>query len=1199
MDRYDHRKVEKKWQERWEEDGVFCANDKSKKKKKYILDMFPYPSAQGLHVGHPEGYTASDIYSRYLRMKGYEVLHPMGFDAFGLPAENYALKTGTHPRTTTDTNIENMRRQIKSLGFSYDWEREVITTDPKYFKWTQWIFLKLFEHGLAYEADAPINWCPKDKTGLANEEVVDGKCDRCGTVVTKKKIKQWLVKITDERYIERLLNDLEKVDWPENIKRMQRNWIGKSEGAEITFPILTSLPKKVVILHGYQGDPDTGWKAWAIPLLRKAGVEVHAPRLPGGSHPDLTTHIRILEKIGIDDETVVIGHSLGCITAIEYILSKSVHIKRLILVAPPYVPAHPQSVPEYPSGVSAYSEWQYDFTALRKLCAERIVIGDLEDDKVPLPEPRMLAERLQARLIEEVAPRRHYANRNLGPYESWTILNTIAPGLGQRIRVFTTRPDTVFGATYLVLAPEHPLVSAVTTPEQYGAVQKYIARAANKSDLERTDLVKDKTGVYTGGHVVNPATGLPIPVWIADYVLASYGSGAIMAVPAHDERDWAFAKTYGLPIREVVAQKDYRFKSCLIIHGRPSKDHSQETGYVGEENMHWIPWVRQQLEQRGTAVYSPRMPRPWEPEYHAWKATVEQLDIDESSVIVAHSAGAAFAVRWISESRRRIRKLILVAPAKIPPARDGAMLAAFYDFDLDPEIRRYVGEAVIFTSPEDDPRHQKSAQIYAQAFGITPISLTGHGHYTLRDMGSEEFPELLSEVSLSRPYDGEGIAMCSGTFDGLVTAKAAKKIVDWLHTQHAGRHAVSYKLRDWLFSRQRYWGEPIPIVHCPDDGHVAVPVGQLPVELPDVERYEPTGTGESPLATIEKWVNVKCPKCGKPAKRETNTMPQWAGSNWYFLRYCDPGNGKKLADTKKLEKWLPVDMYIGGAEHAVLHLLYARFIYKFLCDIGVIPKTVVKKYGDEPFTRLKNQGLILGEDGQKMSKSRGNVVNPDEVIEKFGADTMRMYEMFMGPFEDAKPWSTQGMVGVRRFLDKAWNIFQTRTARVSGRPAKSSVKRVPAMGEMNKFTHRLIKKVTNDIEQSKFNTSVSAFMEYMNTVGEKQTGFNNKDFEVFTQLLSPFAPHLAEELWEHLGHEESISQEPWPVFDPKMIVEDEITVVVQINGKVREQLHVAPDISEDDIRTLALSSEKVQKWLDGKKPKKVIYVQGRLVSIVV
>lgn len=790
MEKYDHRRIEPKWQKRWADDKVFSAPDGHG--GEYILDMFPYPSGDGLHVGHPEGYTATDIYSRYLRMTGKKVLHPMGWDAFGLPAENAAIKKGIHPRVVTEQNVANFKRQIQSLGFSYDWDREVNTTDPAYYKWTQWIFLQLFKQGLAYEKEAPIWWCPKDKTGLANEEVVNGCCERCGTPVEKKMLKQWMLKIT--AYADRLLDGLEKLDWPEGIKALQRNWIGKSEGAEVDFMI--------------------------------------------------SNH---------------------------------------------------------------------------------------------------------------------------------------------KVTVFTTRPDTLFGATYVVLSPEHELVSKITTPKQKKDVEKYVKSVAAKSDLERTSLEKEKTGVFTGAYAVNPVNNEKIPVWIADYVLMSYGTGAIMAVPAHDERDFAFAKKFKLPIIEVV--------------------HTDEP--------HEACWT------------------------------------------------------------------------------------------------------------------------------------------------------------------GEGVLMNSGKYDGQYSEAARMMIVNDLEQQSVAHAKTQYKLRDWVFSRQRYWGEPIPLVHCPKDGVVPVPEDQLPLELPPVEKYEPTGTGESPLAAIDAWVNTTCPKCGGPAKRETNTMPQWAGSCWYYLRFCDPKNEKEFASAKALKAWLPVDLYVGGAEHAVLHLLYSRFWHKVLFDAGFIPKEV----GDEPFQKLKNQGLILGPDGEKMSKSRGNVINPDEIVEKYGADTLRMYEMFMGPFEDAKPWDTNGIVGVRRFLDKVW--------RATERVDESSP---------NDRWHKYAKNISEGIEQFRLNTCVSDFMKWTN--GFSSGTVSKEEFGAFLKLLSPFAPHITEELWSQLGHQTLLAEEKWPKFDSKKIKEETVTIAVQVMGKLRGTISISAGAAQTEVESAAKTEPNVVKYLTG-KPKKVIFVKDKLINFVV
>ena len=808
MAKYPFKEIEQKWQQRWEEDQTFRAVEDErypKEKRRYVLDMFPYPSGAGLHVGHPEGYTATDIYCRYLRMNGYNVLHPMGFDAFGLPAENYAIQTGTHPAVTTYTNIDRFRTQIKSLGFSYDWSREVTTCDPEYYKWTQWIFLQLFKKGLAYEAEMPINWCPSCKTGLANEEVKDGRCDRCGTKVVRKRIRQWVLKIT--AYADRLLEDLDKLDWPEPIKLMQRNWIGKSEGASVIF------------------------------------------------------------KIDGHDAT---------------------------------------------------------------------------------------------------------------------------------LEIYTTRPDTLFGATYMVLAPEHPLVPGITTQNRLAAVNAYIDEAAAKSDLERTDLAKDKTGIFTGAYAINPVNGARIPIWISDYVLISYGTGAIMAVPAHDSRYWDFAKKFKLPIIQVVAKPG-------------------ETGPFNRE------------------------------------------------------------------------------PAEC--------------------------------------------------------------------------------------FEGEGIAVNSNEFNGLPTAEFKQRITAWLEERGIGEKAINYKLRDWLFSRQRYWGEPIPVVHCEHCGIVPLPEESLPLTLPEVKSYAPTGTGESPLATIEEWVQTTCPKCGGPARRETNTMPQWAGSCWYYLRYLDPHNPKAFADQSKIDYWMPVNLYVGGAEHAVLHLLYSRFWHKVLYDLGLVNT-------DEPFMRLVNQGMILGEDNQKMSKSRGNVINPDDIVANYGADAMRMYEMFMGPLEVSKPWSTAGLVGVSRFLERVWALSERPTINALMSP------------ELEKLLHKTIKKVTNDTATLNFNTAISQMMIFSNELAKLES-IPRAAWEPFVLLIAPYAPHLGEELWAKLCHTENISKAAWPTYNEALTHDEEKEIVVQINGKLRGKFSAPAGAPKEQLIEMAHRAEKISDWLAGKEIIKAIAVQDKLVNFVV
>jgi leucyl-tRNA synthetase len=865
MAKYPFETIEPKWQQYWEEHKTFKAREDPsfpREKRRYVLDMFPYPSAQGLHVGHPEGYTATDIYCRYLRMQGYNVLHPMGFDAFGLPAENYAIKTGAHPAETTAANINKFRAQIKSLGFSYDWDRELATSAPGYYRWTQWIFLKLFEKGLAYEAESPINWCPSCKTGLANEEVKDGCCERCGTKVTRKRIRQWILKIT--AYAERLLEDLDSLDWPEPVKLMQRNWIGRSEGANVTF-------------------------------------QLESAALPGKD-----------------------------------------------------------------AGNSA-------------------------------------------------------------------------------IEVYTTRPDTLFGATYMVLSPEHPLVNAVTTPEQRAAVDSYVAQAAGKSDLERTDLAKAKTGVFTGAYAINPVNGARLPVWIADYVLISYGTGAIMAVPAHDERDWDFAKAFKLPIIQVVS---------------PTRPESPKGGE---------------------------------------------------------------------------------APLAPTPLR-GFSATPLPGFLIDRE-----GGQPIPKPPEAEPA------------------------------GSAE----PAECTVT-----DGWSVNSGPFTGLPTAEAKAAVTAWLEERGLGKKTVNYKLRDWVFSRQRYWGEPIPVVHCERCGIVPLPEEDLPLRLPEVRSYAPTGTGESPLAGIDRWVNTSCPRCGGRAKRETNTMPQWAGSCWYYLRYLDPDNNNAFASREAVDYWMPVDLYVGGVEHAVLHLLYSRFWHKVLYDLGLVNTK-------EPFQRLVNQGMILGQDNQKMSKSRGNVINPDDIVATYGADSMRVYEMFMGPLEVTKPWLTAGLIGVSRFLERLWAIAGKPLTEKSPEEALGAAKAETLV----RLLHKTVKKVSGDTATLNFNTAISAMMVYSNELAKLEE-LPRSLWEPLALMASAYAPHLGEECWEKLGHRESVSRAPWPAWDEKLAADNEITVVAQVNGKIRGKFSAPAGSPREDLEKTALALPEILKWLEGQTPLKVVVVPDKLVNIV-
>lgn len=932
---------EKKWQDHWLNTKIDQAEDFSDKPKKYVLDMFPYPSGAGLHVGHPEGYTATDIYSRYLRLKGFNVLHPMGWDAFGLPAENYAIKTGTHPRITTEANVATFKRQIRSLGFSYDWDREVDTTDPKYYKWTQWIFLQLFKKGLAYEATVPINFCPSCKTGLANEEVKDGKCDRCGTQVEKKDLRQWMLKIT--AYADRLLEGVDKLDWPNSIKTLQKNWIGRSEGAEVDFQI--------------------------------AGSE-------------------------------------------------------------------------------------------------------------------------------------------------------------EKITVYTTRPDTLFGATYMVLAPEHQLVQELKDKIlNFAEVEAYIATAKNKSDLERTELNKDKTGVELKGlKAVNPVNNVEIPIWISDYVLATYGTGAIMAVPAHDERDWEFAVKFSLPIidviRPVYGDKHENEESRRTISAVVQRKSDGKFLIIKWKKFDWVSPVIGGIDDGET------------PEEAAEREVLEETGYKTRAI---KKLGGEIESHFFADNKNVWRERF-----------DQPIL-----LELTDENQHELNE-------EEDAKHEVAWTDGREAIGKITHNynavglqryLTGNYAYTDVDRGVMTNSEFLN---------------------GLVPEEAIGKMISWLEEKGIGKKAINYKLRDWVFSRQRYWGEPIPLVHCDKCGIVPLDEKDLPLTLPEVEKYEPTGTGESPLATIDHWINTICPKCGGSAKRETNTMPQWAGSSWYWLRYIDPHNDAVFADQDKLKYWLPVDLYLGGAEHAVLHLLYARFWNMVLFDLGIMPF-------EEPFTKLINQGLILGEDGEKMSKSRGNVVNPDDILKEYGADTFRMYEMFMGPLEDMKPWSTKNILGVHRFLYKVWEAMQKIIDDNNQ--------------ELEILLNKTIKKVGGDIETMGYNTAISGMMVLVNKIQEVG-GINKDKAEMLLIILAPFAPHMCEELWQQLGHSESIFKEKWPEYDPAKVVDSEIEMPVQINGKIRAKLVLPVDASDEEVKIAALADEQVKKYVSG-EPKKIIVVKGKLISIVI
>lgn len=991
--KYNFTEIEQKWQKFWEENKTFEATEDYSKPKYYVLDFFPYPSSDGLHVGHPEGYTATDIIARYKRMKGFNVLHPMGWDSFGLPAEQFAIKTGIHPRITTQKSIDNFKRQLKAIGLSFDWSREITTFDPKYYKWTQWIFEQLYKKGLAYQAEVAVNWSPELGTVLANEEVPE-QIEK-GYTVVRRPMKQWMLKITE--YAERLLIDLDMLDWPESTKEMQRNWIGKSEGAKVTFEIKGSK-----ILHFGEGakNPTPALpegEGADRPGYMKTSAEIWAA---------LKDNVKDHRKNPTDAEAImweiVRNHNLG------YHFRRQHAIETYIV---DFVCLEKKLVIEVDGSIHDETEQkQKDEIRTGRLNELGFKVVRFTNDEV-----KNKTEEVIQKIINELKSKVLPFGEDLGGVasqgENPGVSNptpTLPEGEGAKtqnlkLEVFTTRPDTLWGATYMVLAPEHPYVDMITSAEHKTAVDIYKENSKNKSDLERQSAEKDKTGVFTGAYAVNPVNNEEIPIWISDYVLMSYGTGAIMAVPGHDGRDWEFATKHHIPILEVV---------------RPA--------------------------------------------------------------------------------------------------------------------------------------------------GGDEVDLT------------------------TGPYEEEGISVNSGFITGLKTEKAKKKIIDWLEQKGLGKGTVQYKLRDWLFSRQRFWGEPFPLIHLDDGTIKLVPEEDLPVMLPEAENYKVIGTGESPLAGFSDWVNTTDRETGRPAKRETNTMPQWAGSCWYYLRFLDPDNDKEIVSKEKEKYWMPVNLYLGGAEHAVLHLLYARFWHKVLFDLGYVSTR-------EPFVKLYHQGMILGEDSNKMSKSRGNVVNPDEVIAGYGADSLRLFEMFLGPLSATKPWSTKGIEGVYRFLNRVWRMIIDENGKIN--PA---IKDINPEGEAERLMHRTIKNVTDDIEDMdmKFNTCVSELMIYVNELSRLET-LPKEMITVLIKLLAPFAPHLAEELWQRLGNEGSISFAPWPGYDPAKVQRAVVTIVGQVNGKVRVRIEVDTDTDEKKLIELVKSDEKILSYINGKEIIKEIAIKNKLVNIVV
>ncbi|MDO8481574.1 MAG: class I tRNA ligase family protein [bacterium] len=1121
MKSYDHKKIEKKWQREWSKAKIYKTPDSVKGKDNFhLLVEFPYPSGN-LHVGHWYAFALPDILARALRMQGKNVLYPIGFDAFGLPAENAAIKNKLNPRKWTEENIAYMKNQISSMGTSFDWSREVITCDPDYYKWTQWLFLQLFKKGLVYQKETAVNWCPKDKTVLANEQVVDGKCERCDTEVMQKQMLQWNIKITD--YADRLIDDLVSLNWPEQIKESQRNWIGRSEGAEIDFPLNVGRKYKYVLLHGFEGRPDRPrfqfWKS----ELEAQGHEVIIPALPNPDNPSEVEQVEAaLHTTHYDENTVLFGHSLGAVVAMKVLEKLKNPIARLVL-AGGFVD---RNFKDRPRNFDKRFVWKFDGNKIKKNTDSITILHDPNDPSISEDQKRNLENVLtvKAELVEGEVP--HYKGEKELPVLRW---------LRPTITAFTTRADTLYGATYLVLAPEHPWIKLAIQHSGFlrneDEVGRYIALSAKKTDMDR-QTNREKTGLKLDGvEATNPATGEKIPVYIADYVLGHYGTGAIMAVPAHDERDFEFAQKFNLPITEVVEPFIIRNSGVDALNPNlPLK----ERNAVEVILKHWSEdkYLCLQLKKRDLRTFISGKVEEGEDLQTAALREIREETGYKNPRFVRHLGGkihVQFFHPWKEEN----------VFAHFSP-----MLFELVD-----------GEQEDIAQSEKDIHEA----VWVQADKIPDFVNRG------------DFLLPWSRFHGTNVYTGEGILTGSGSFDGVSTSDARIAI-----TAKFGIKKTTYKLRDWIVSRQRYWGVPIPVIHCKKCGSVAVEDKNLPVKLPEVKDYLPEGSGKSPLAKVAKFVKVKCPKCGENAERETDTLDTFVDSSWYFLRYTDPKNKKEFAAKNKQKNWMPVDLYSGGAEHTTMHVLYSRFWHKALFDLGLVADS-------EPYVRRMNRSLILGPDGQKMSKSRGNVIDPDDIVARFGADTVRLYLAFIGPYNEVSsyPWNPDGVVGIRRFLE--------RISRVEDIVVDENV------AILDSQLHKTIKKVGEDITALKFNTAVSALMILLNGI-EKSGKLGKDQYSVFLKLLAPFAPHLAEELWRGQGNEEFIHQKSWPIHDAKFLKDDMQTIIVQIDGKTRANVSVPPGSQRDAVEKAA--TEAAGTRLEGKKILRTIYVPGRLVNFV-
>ena len=1122
MQQYDHSKIEKKWQKSWAKAKLYQAPDSAPGKDNFFLLIeFPYPSGN-LHVGHWYAFAVPDILARHLRMKGKNVLYPIGFDAFGLPAENAAIKNKINPREWTEQNMAHMRDQIASMGTSFDVSREVVTCHPDYYKWTQWLFLRLFEAGLAYRKETAVNWCPKDKTVLANEQVVAGKCERCGAEVEQRQMLQWNLKITD--YADRLVDDLDALDWPEEIKDSQRNWIGRSEGAEIDFPLDLGKKYKYVILHGFQGSPEMlRWK-WVKAELEKMGHEVIIPALPDTDDPSEESQVAAaLAATTYDENTVLCGHSLGSVVALKVLEKLDKPIARLVTIGGF---ASPEFKDKKRNFISTFS-WKFDYEKIRRNAPSVTILHDVNDYGVSETQVSTLEDLLGVRAVRTAAAKPHFTGDKEPDVLLWLL---------PTIRIFTTRPDTLFGATYLVLAPEHPwLAQALGRHDIFDnreAIVRYIALSNKKTELERQANTKEKTGVRLEGvEAINPASGEKIPLYVADYVLAHYGTGAIMAVPAHDERDFAFAKRFDLPIREVIEPVVVRTSGIDTFRSDiPSIDRPAVMAVI----KHWSEEKFLCLRYKSSGAQG------------FVGGGIEEGESPEESVI------------------REIREETGYTDVEVV-RRIGAIIhSQFYGVVRQKNIAgHFVPLVCTLRSGARVPISEEEQALQE----VQWVDAAEVGAFINR----EDFKILWNRVQDDKPYTGKGILFNSGEFSRLTNEEAIPKMGD-----HFGRKKKTYRLRDWIVSRQRYWGVPIPIVHCSSCGSVPVPREELPILLPDVEDYLPTGDGKSPLAKVTSFVHTTCPKCAGKAERETDTFDTFVDSSWYFLRYTDPKNVSSFADHAKQDAWMPVDLYSGGAEHTTMHLLYSRFWQKTLFDLGLVADA-------EPYSRRMNRSIILGPDGQKMSKSRGNVIDPDEVVKKLGADTVRMYLAFIGPYNEVGtyPWNPDGVIGVRRFIERVWKA----TDYVGNE----------RVAELESVLHRTIKKVGEDSEVLKFNTAIAQLMILLNEI-EKYKKIGADQWATFLRLLAPFAPHMSEELWHEAGNATSVHLESWPVYDEATLRQESVKMAVQIDGKTRGEIEVPIDTDKAEIERLARGAAEAR--LSGNTVARTVLVSGRLVNFV-